>query len=113
MHAEYEPDALLTGGALKVFFMTLAFDAALERALAEGDEWNSWRALNLAGDRIDELPALASQDQLGAFRASDGNPSPGATGAALAHLVVVGAGSCAAAVIAADWLEATRTPAGA
>lgn len=36
--------------------MAIDVDAALERALSEGDEWASWRALRLAGDEPGPLP---------------------------------------------------------
>jgi hypothetical protein len=93
--------------------MTIDFGRALERALAEGDEWICRRALRLSGEEIEEWIEPPGQDPTGGFRAASGRLSPGATGAGLCHLVVVRAGASPAAVIAADWLEEARTPAGA
>ncbi len=85
-------------------------EVALERVMAEGDEWRAWRALRLSGDDPGPLVDIPDQDELGAFIAS-GRQSPGATGAALCHLAVLGLAESAPAVIAADWLESARTPA--
>jgi hypothetical protein len=84
---------------------------ALERVLAEGDEWQSWRALRVGGDEVGDPPAIPSQDDEGGFIGPSGRTSPGATGEALCHLAVLGLGSSGSAAIAADWLEAARTPA--
>ena len=88
-------------------------EAALERALEAGDEWRSWRALKLSGDDPGSVPAIPEQDALGGFEGPGGRLSPGATGEAVSHLVVVGLRDSGAATIAADWLEEMRTPAGA
>ena len=93
--------------------MTIDLDRALERVLAEGDEWQSWRALRVGGDDAGPLPQVPGQNSLGAFGGPADRLSPGATGRALCHLEIMGARSEPAAVIAADWLEAVRTPAGA
>ncbi|MFN2595504.1 MAG: hypothetical protein ABR579_11525 [Actinomycetota bacterium] len=88
-------------------------DAALETVLSKGDEWQSWRALRLANDAPAELPTPNGQDEQGAFVGPTGRPSPGATGEALCHLVVLGATESGPAAIAGDWLEESRTPAAA
>lgn len=87
-------------------------DLALERALAHGDEWQSWRALRLAGETL-EVPAIPYQDESGGMIGPAGTVSPGATGEALCHLVVLGLGDSAPTRAAASWLESARTPAGA
>ena len=86
-------------------------DQALERILTSGDEWQSWRALRLAGDDPGPVPAIPMQDEEGGFIGSSGRPSPGATGEALAYLSLMGLGASGPAVVAADWLEEARTPA--
>lgn len=91
--------------------MALNFDAAVERALDEGDEWQSWRALRLSGDRPPGGVDIAGQDQEGAFVGPGGRPSPGATGEALCHLSILGLGDSGPGVMAAEWLERQRTPA--
>ena len=88
------------------------FDSALERALAEGDEWQSWRALRLSGETLDE-PKIPYQDESGAMLGPTNAPSAGATGEAVCHLIVIELATGRAATAAADWLEAARTPAGA
>ncbi len=93
--------------------MPLDFEAALERVLAGSDEWGSWRALRLLGDAPEGMPAPHDQDDEGGFRGHNGSTSPGATGEAVCHLVSTGLGGSGAAAIAADWLEQSRTPAGA
>jgi hypothetical protein len=92
--------------------MAIDREAALERALAEGDEWQSWRALNLSGETL-EVPLIPYQDGSGGVVGPAGGLSVGATGEALCHLVVIGLGSSGAARSAADWIESARTPAGA
>lgn len=87
-------------------------DLALERALAEGDEWQSWRALSLSGEVLD-VPSIPYQDESGGVLGPAGTTSAGATGEALCHLVVIGLRDSALAESAARWLEAARTPAGA
>jgi hypothetical protein len=87
-------------------------DLALERALAEGDEWQSWRALRLSGEDL-SVPEIPYQDEGGGIIGPAGPTSPGATGEALCHLIVIGLRDSAVARAAADWLEAARTPAGA
>lgn len=93
--------------------MSLDFDNALERVLSEGEEWLAWRALRLMGEAPDAMPLPAEQDAEGGFRGHAGSLSPGATGEAVCHLVVIGLASSGAAAVAADWLEEARTPAGA
>jgi hypothetical protein len=91
--------------------VTIEIDVALERALSEGDEWASWRALRLSGERLDDVPTPPMQDPAGGFMGPGGRLSPGATGEALCHLKVVGAADSGVAATAADWLEEARTPA--
>lgn len=91
--------------------VSIDLDLALERVLAEGDEWQSWRALRLGGDEAGPPPKIPAQDELGAFIGPGGRHSPGATGEALCHLKIIGLGSSPAATIAGDWLEDARTPA--
>ena len=91
--------------------MSLDLDRALERVLSEGDEWRSWRALHLAGDDAGELPEIPGQDATGGFLGPTGRLSPGATALALCHLKLIGVVDEPAAVVAADWIEAARTPA--
>ena len=91
--------------------MSLDKEVALERALSEGDEWQSWRALRLSGETLDAPPDIPYQDDEGGFIGPTGAASPGATGEALCHLVVLGLGDSGPAAVAADWLEAARTPA--
>jgi hypothetical protein len=86
-------------------------NSALELVMSAGDEWQSWRALRLAGDDPGELPSIPSQDALGAFTGTTGRPSPGATGSAICYLKMIGLSSSAPAVVAADWLIDARTPA--
>ena len=92
--------------------MPIEFDIALERALAEGDEWQSWRALRLSGDTL-PLPSIPYQEEGGGVIGPAGGASPGATGEALCHLALLELGASDAATAAADWLESARTPAGA
>jgi hypothetical protein len=91
--------------------MPLDITMALERVLAEGDEWQSWRARRLAGMQTGDMPFVPAQDEVGGFIGPGGRTSPGATGEALCHLVVLGLEGSGAAAIAADWLEEVRTPA--
>lgn len=91
--------------------MSLDIDGALERVLSEGDEWRAWRALRLGGDDAGDLPSIPGQDAVGGFAGPTGRLSPGATGLALCHLELISATGQSAAIIAADWLEAMRTPA--
>jgi hypothetical protein len=92
--------------------MPIDFERALERALSEGDEWESWRALRLSGDTLD-APAVPYQQEDGAFIGPTGAASAGATGEGLCHLAVIGLRDAAPARAAATWLEGARTPAGA
>ena len=57
------------------------------------------------------MPFLPQQDELGAFAGPGGRASPGATGRAVCHLVILRAAGSGAAAVAADWLEGARTPA--
>ena len=91
--------------------MTLDDPSALERVLAGGDEWQSWRALRLSEEAPGDVPPIPYQDDEGAFLGPGGRPSPGATGEGLCHLALLGLGGSGAAAIAADWLEEARTPA--
>ena len=86
-------------------------ESALERVLAEGDEWQSWRALRASGDDAGEMPMPGDQLDEGGFAAASDRPSPGATGEALCHLTILGLGDSGAAAIAGDWLLEARTPA--
>lgn len=91
--------------------MGLESDRALDRALSEGDRWQSWRALRISGEEMSDPPPIPAQDDEGAFIGPGGRPSPGATGEALCHLKLLGLIDSGAAAIAADWLEEARTPA--
>src|SRR5680860_483984 len=91
--------------------MSLDVEQALERVLAEGDEWRAWRALHLAGDDSGALPQIPGQDATGGFKGPTGRLSPGATGRALCHLKLIGVAKEPAGVVAADWIEEARTPA--
>ncbi len=93
--------------------MTLDVELALERVLAEGDEWESWLALRLSDEEVGDPPVPPSQDPAGGFLGPRGRTSPGATGEALCHLKIVRALESGPAAIALDWLEEARTPAGA
>jgi hypothetical protein len=91
--------------------MAIDTRAALNEVLERGDPWQSWRARRVAGDDPGEVPAVTDQDALGGFAGPTGEPSPGATGAQLCHLKVIGIEGSGPAVIAADWLQDARTPA--
>ena len=88
-------------------------DQALATVMERGDEWQSWRALRLDGDAPGDPPTLPEQDDAGGFTSSSGRVSPGTTGEALCHLIVLGLAESGPATIAADYLEDARTPAGA
>lgn len=91
--------------------MAIDSDLALERVLAQGDEWQSWRALKLSGDDPGPLPTPAGQDGVGGFTGPSGRISPGTTGEAICHLAILGLDVSGPAVVAADWLLEARTPA--
>lgn len=91
--------------------MGLDRGVALQRVVAEGDGWQSWRAARLAGEPVADPPSIPAQDGEGGFIGPGGRPSPGATGEGLCHLVMLGLAEGGAAVVAADWLEESRTPA--
>jgi len=91
--------------------MAIDMQLASESVLSQGDEWQSWRALRLSGEEPGDPPTSSAQDAEGGFIGAGGRPSPGATGEALCHFVVLGLGDSGPAVIAADWLEEARTPA--
>ncbi len=91
--------------------MALDRELALERVLEQGDEWQSWRALRLSGERLDEVPPVSYQDANGGFLGPSGRPSPGATGEGLCHLRVIELVPGPAADAAAAWLLEARTPA--
>jgi hypothetical protein len=84
---------------------------ALARVNTTGDEWQRWRARRLTGEDAGDVPPIPYQDAEGGFIGPGGGPSPGATGEALCQLVVCGLAASGQAAIAADWLEAARTPA--
>ncbi|MPZ69859.1 MAG: hypothetical protein GEU71_10045 [Actinobacteria bacterium] len=91
--------------------MTIRKESALLAVMSAGDEWQSWRALRLAGDDPGPMPPIPYQDEIGAFFGPGGSPSPGGAGEALCHLKILGLGSSGPAVVAADWLMEMRTPA--
>lgn len=84
---------------------------ALERVLSDGDEWQSWRALRLGHKAPTDIPDIPSQEAEGGFIGPAGRQSPGATGEALCHLVVLGLSDSGQAAVASDWLDEVRTPA--
>src|SRR5918999_3886033 len=86
-------------------------DLALELVLGKGNEWECWRALRLAGGDTRPPPPIPAQDETGAFIGPSGSASPGATGEALCHLVLIDLATSRAAKKACDWLESQRTPA--
>jgi hypothetical protein len=91
--------------------VTIDRDEALEKALSEGDEWQSWRALHLSGEAPSDVPSPPAQADEGGFIGPTGLPSPGATGEALCHLAILGLTGSGATAVAADWLQDARTPA--
>jgi hypothetical protein len=91
--------------------MAVHRDKTLRRALSEGDDWQLWRARRLLGERAGQMPFVPAQDEVGGFVGPGGRTSPGATGEALCHFVILGLGGSGAASIAADWLQDARTPA--
>jgi hypothetical protein len=91
--------------------MAIDRGGVLRRAVAEGDDWQAWRARRLLREPIGEMPFVPAQDEEGGFIGPSGATSPGATGEALCHLVILGLQDSGAAAIAADWLEEVRTPA--
>ena len=93
--------------------MSIDPDLALERVLAEGDEWQAWRALRLGGDDPGPVPVPPAQDATGGYIGPSGRVSPGATGEALCHLVTIGLRDSGPSAVAGDALLESRTPAGA
>ena len=91
--------------------MSIDKELALERVLAEGDEWQSWRALRLSAEAPRDVPTIPSQAEDGSFVGAGGGSSPGATGEGLCHLRILGLQSSPASGAAADWLLSARTPA--
>ena len=91
--------------------MPLDTDSALERVLAGGDEWQSWRALRLEGEPPGDVPEIPYQDKEGGSLGPGGRLSPGATGEMLCHLKVLGLETSGPFAVGADWLEEARTPA--
>lgn len=85
-------------------------NSALNELVNSTDPWHAWRAKRLLGGDA-PMPPIPYQDELGGALGPSDQPSPGATGEFICHLEVLGAGSEAAAVIAADWLADMRTPA--
>jgi hypothetical protein len=65
----------------------------------------------MLGEPTGEMPFIPAQDEVGGFVGPGGGASPGATGEALCHFVILGTSESGAATIAADWLEEVRTPA--
>ena len=91
--------------------MSIDREAALERVLSEGDEWQSWRALRLGGDEPGDTPRPTFQSEDGSFPGPGGGASPGATGEGLTHLRILRLEDSMWARRAIDWLGAVRTPA--
>jgi hypothetical protein len=91
--------------------MAIDPELALEHVMAEGDEWQCWRALRLEGDDPGPVPSIPAQDEEGGFIGPSGRVSPGATGEALTHLAVLRLAESGPATVAADWLTEARTPA--
>jgi hypothetical protein len=91
--------------------MSIDKEMALERVLAEGDEWQSWRALRLGDERIGEAPRPPYQGEDGAYIGPGGTASPGATGEGLAHLRILELERSPAARLASEWVMTARTPA--
>ncbi|MGH2789101.1 MAG: hypothetical protein ACRDJV_14540 [Actinomycetota bacterium] len=91
--------------------MSVDKDLALERALEQGDDWGSWRALRLSGDDPGEIPVVPGQGADGSFIGDGDTPSPGATGWELCHLVVLGCTTSPPAAGAVAWLRHSMTPA--
>lgn len=91
--------------------MPIETEAALERVLSEGDEWQSWRALRLSGEEVGEIPAPSSQNEDGSYPGPGGGASSGATGEGLAHLKILGLATSTSARRAAEWMAKARTPA--
>lgn len=92
--------------------MPIEPDLALAAVLEGADDWRARRALRLAGEPAEPVPP-PGQDLEGGLVGPSGRPSPGATGVALCHLGLLGWLGSGPAAVAADWLEAARTPAGA
>lgn len=103
----------LGGRAASIRPMAIDPGAVARDAETRGDEWQRWRARRLRGERDDDVPEIPAQDGAGGFVGPGGRVSPGATGEALCHLVVLGLAGSGPAAVAADWLEEARTPAGA
>ena len=91
--------------------MALDRQAVLDRAVSGGDDWQLWRAARLLHQQTGQMPFVPAQDDVGAFAGLSGRASPGATGEALCHFVILGLQASGSATIAAEWLEASRTPA--
>lgn len=91
--------------------MSIDRDAALERVLAEGDEWQSWRALRLDGERVGDPARPPYQNEDGSFFGPNGSPSPGATGEGLSHLKIIDLTDSPSARAAREWMLKARTPA--
>lgn len=75
------------------------------------EAWHAWRRARLQGRAPGPLPPIPDQDEEGGFIAAGVKSSPGATGEALCHLVILGLTDSGPAAVAADWLEEARTPA--
>lgn len=93
--------------------MPIDVGPVLDHLVDAADPWWSWRAARLRGGAVPEPPHPPAQDELGGFLGPSGRSSPGSTGEALCHLAILGARASGPATIAADWLEDSRTPAGA
>ena len=85
--------------------------AVIEAARSAGDDWLRWRADRLDGRGTQPEPSIPGQEAEGGFFGPSGRVSPGATGLALCHLLIVGLDVSGPATIAADWLQEVRTPA--
>ncbi|MGI8621510.1 MAG: hypothetical protein ACR2LD_06920 [Actinomycetota bacterium] len=90
--------------------MSIDVDDAAEQVLAQGDEWQCWRALRLSGEEPGVMPLIPLQREDGAFLDLGGTASTGATGAGLCHLRLIELQASDSARRAGDWLEGAKTP---
>ncbi len=77
------------------------------------DDWLDWRARRLETGAAGPMPDPPGRDEEGGWIGMGGRPDPGSTGEAVCHLLMLGQGGTGPAVVACDWLEEVRTPAGA
>ncbi len=75
--------------------------------------WQEWRARRLDGRTDEPMPDPPGRDDEGGWIGAAGKTDPGTTGEAVCHLVMIGQAGSGPAVVACDWLEEVRTPAGA